>query len=168
MKPVVVVENLSFTYSGAVVRALDGLNLKVYPGQFLTITGPSGCGKSTLALCLAGFIPHAYPGKMEGAVRIQGRDTRDYPAGALSGIVGLVQQDPEAQLCTLTVKDEVAFGPNLCLPPAEIRERGPLGPGGCRGPGFAGKEGPYSLGRGKTAGRHCLGPGHDSFPPHFR
>jgi energy-coupling factor transporter ATP-binding protein EcfA2 len=124
MKPVVVVENLSFTYSGAVVRALDGLNLKVYPGQFLTITGPSGCGKSTLALCLAGFIPHAYPGKMEGAVRIQGRDTRDYPAGALSGIVGLVQQDPEAQLCTLTVKDEVAFGPeNLCLPPAEIRER---------------------------------------------
>jgi energy-coupling factor transporter ATP-binding protein EcfA2 len=124
VKPVATVENLSFTYSGAAFPALKGVNLKVYPGQFLTITGPSGCGKSTLALCLAGFVPHAYPGKMTGIVRIQGKDTRDYPAGGLSGIVGLVQQDPEAQLCTLTVKDEVAFGPeNLCLPPTTIRER---------------------------------------------
>lgn len=96
----------------------------MYPGELLAITGPSGCGKSTLALCLAGFIPHAYGGKMEGVVRIQGRDTRDYPAGGLSGIVGLVQQDPDAQLCTLTVSDEVAFGPeNLRIPPEEIRER---------------------------------------------
>jgi len=124
VKPVATVENLSFTYSGADFPALKEVNLKVYPGQFLTITGSSGCGKSTLALCLAGFIPHAYPGKMTGIVRIQGKDTRDYPASGLSGIVGLVQQDPEAQLCTLTVKDEVAFGPeNLCLPPTTIRER---------------------------------------------
>jgi energy-coupling factor transporter ATP-binding protein EcfA2 len=61
---------------------------------------------------------------MQGVVRIQGRDTREYPAGGLSGIVGLVQQDPEAQLCTLTVSDEVAFGPeNLRIPPQEIQER---------------------------------------------
>ncbi len=124
LEPVVDIRDLSFTYSGSVFPALEKINLQVYPGQFLTITGPSGCGKSTLALCLAGFIPHAYDGKMKGIVRIQGRDTRDYPAGGLSGIVGLVQQDPEAQLCTLTVSDEVAFGPeNLCIPPDEIRER---------------------------------------------
>ncbi|WP_037999118.1 ABC transporter ATP-binding protein [Thermacetogenium phaeum] len=111
-------------HDGSTSPALEGINLKVYPGELLAITGPSGCGKSTLALCLAGFIPHAYGGKMEGVVRIQGRDTRDYPAGGLSGIVGLVQQDPDAQLCTLTVSDEVAFGPeNLCIPPEEIRER---------------------------------------------
>ena len=122
--PVVDIQELSFTYSGSAVPALEGINLQVYPGQFITITGPSGCGKSTLALCLAGFIPYAYAGKMEGLVRIQGKNTRDYPAGGLSGIVGLVQQDPEAQLCTLTVSDEVAFGPeNLCIPPLEIRER---------------------------------------------
>lgn len=123
-EPVVDVRELTFTYDGSTSPALEGINLKVYPGEFLAITGPSGCGKSTLALCLAGFIPHAYGGKMEGVVRIQGRDTRDYPAGGLSGIVGLVQQDPDAQLCTLTVGDEVAFGPeNLCIPPEEIRER---------------------------------------------
>ena len=123
-EPVVDIQDLSFTYSGSTSPALERINLRVDPGQFLTITGPSGCGKSTLALCLAGFIPHAYPGKMEGVVRIQGRDTRDCPAGGLSGIVGLVQQDPEAQLCTLTVNDEVAFGPeNLRIAPEEIRER---------------------------------------------
>ncbi|MDN5375955.1 MAG: energy-coupling factor transport system ATP-binding protein [Thermacetogenium sp.] len=123
-EPVVDVRELTFTYDGSTSPALEGINLKVYPGEFLAITGPSGCGKSTLALCLAGFIPHAYGGKMEGVVRIQGRDTRDYPAGGLSGIVGLVQQDPDAQLCTLTVSDEVAFGPeNLRIPPEEIRER---------------------------------------------
>ena len=117
VEPVVHIENLTFTYSGAAFPALKGIKLKVYPGQFLTITGPSGCGKSTLALCLAGFIPHAYPGEMSGAVYIQGKDTREYPAGGLAGIVGLVQQDPEAQLCTLTVRDEVAFGPeNLAYP----------------------------------------------------
>lgn len=123
-EPVVDVRELTFTYDGSTSPALEGINLKVYPGELLAITGPSGCGKSTLALCLAGFIPHAYGGKMEGVVRIQGRDTRDYPAGGLSGIVGLVQQDPDAQLCTLTVGDEVAFGPeNLRIPPEEIRER---------------------------------------------
>ncbi|HPG11812.1 MAG TPA: ATP-binding cassette domain-containing protein [Chitinophagaceae bacterium] len=123
-EPVADINGLSFTYSGSGSPALENINLQIYPGQFLTVTGPSGCGKSTLALCLAGFIPHAYAGKMEGSVRIQGKNTRDYPAGGLSGIVGLVQQDPEAQLCTLTVCDEVAFGPeNLCIPAEEIRER---------------------------------------------
>ena len=61
--------------------ALQDIDLQIYPGEFVTITGPSGCGKSTLALCLAGFIPYAYPGRMEGTVRIQGKNTRDYPAG---------------------------------------------------------------------------------------
>ncbi len=123
-EPVVDIQKLSFTYSGSAALALQDIDLQIYPGEFVTITGPSGCGKSTLALCLAGFIPYAYPGRMEGSVSIQGRNTRDYPAGGLSGIVGLVQQDPEAQLCTLTVRDEIAFGPeNLCVPAEEIQER---------------------------------------------
>jgi len=124
VKPVVNIVNLSFTYRGSATPALDKVNLRVDPGEFLTITGASGCGKSTLVLCVAGFIPYAFPGKMEGLVRVLGKDTKDYPAGGLSGIVGLVQQDPEAQLCTLRVSDEVAFGPeNLCVPPAKIKER---------------------------------------------
>ena len=124
MTPVIEINQLTFTYQGEQNAALSQVDLRLYPGEFMTITGPSGCGKSTLAMCLAGFIPTAFPGEMMGEVLIQGHDTRQYPEGGLSGIVGLVQQDPEGQLCTLTVADEVAFGPeNLCVPPEEIRSR---------------------------------------------
>jgi energy-coupling factor transport system ATP-binding protein len=124
MMPVAVIDQLTFTYQQEHTPALNRISFTVKPGEFLTITGPSGCGKSTLALCLAGFIPYAFPGQMEGSVIIQGCDTRLYPEGGLSGIVGLVQQDPEGQLCTLSVQDEIAFGPeNLCVPSQEIRER---------------------------------------------
>ena len=123
-EPIVLVEGLSFTYAGASRPALEELHLQVMPGDFVAITGPSGCGKSTLALCLTGFIPHAFAGEMKGMVRVGGLDTRQVSPGRLAGISGLVQQDPEAQLCTLKVIDEVAFGPeNLCLPPREIKKR---------------------------------------------
>lgn len=118
------VEGLSFTYAGASRPALEELHLQVMPGEFIAITGPSGCGKSTLALCLTGFIPHAFAGEMKGMVQVGGLDTRQVSPGRLAGISGLVQQDPEAQLCTLKVIDEVAFGPeNLCLPSREIKKR---------------------------------------------
>lgn len=123
-QPVVKLDGLTFTYAGSADPALTDLNLTVDAGEFVAVTGPSGCGKSTLAFCLTGFIPHSFDGVMEGKVTIAGRDTRSCLSGELAGIAGLVQQDPESQLCTLNVKDEVAFGPeNLCLPPAEIRRR---------------------------------------------
>lgn len=121
---IVAVNNLSFTYEGSSVPVLQSVNFTVNKGDFITITGPSGCGKSTLALCLAGFIPHSVAGRLEGNIYINNMDTRDYSPARLAGSVGLVQQDPEAQLCTLNVLDEIAFGPeNLCLGVNEIRER---------------------------------------------
>ncbi|HOL18488.1 MAG TPA: ABC transporter ATP-binding protein, partial [Bacillota bacterium] len=123
-KYVATIKNLSFTYYGAAGPALEGINLQLRPGEFLILTGPSGCGKSTLALCLTGFIPHGYTGLMEGTVEVKGLDTRENTPGRLAGLVGLVQQDPEMQLCTLRVMDEVAFGPeNLGLDPAEVTAR---------------------------------------------
>lgn len=123
-EPVVRLEGVGFTYAGSEEPAIKKINLIVYPGEFVTITGPSGCGKSTLSFCLAGFIPHSFDGTMEGRAIIEGKDTRSTVPGELAGIAGLVQQDPEAQLCTLQVKDEVAFGPeNLGLPAPEIGRR---------------------------------------------
>lgn len=122
--PVVCVSGVSFKYEGSGEPALSDINLRVDKGEFISITGGSGCGKSTLALCLAGFIPHHVGGDMCGSVIINGMDSRQYPPQKLAGLIGLVQQDPEAQLCTLKVLDEVAFGPeNLCLSREEIRDR---------------------------------------------
>ncbi len=123
-KPVVQLEGLTFTYAGSLEPALKDIELTVHPGEFVVLTGPSGCGKSTLSFCLTGFIPHSFDGTMEGRALIGGRDTRSAAAGELAGIAGLVQQDPEAQLCTLHVAEEVAFGPeNLGLPVPEIARR---------------------------------------------
>ncbi len=118
------VENLSFQYRGRSKYAIKNLYLQVEKGEFITITGPSGCGKSTLAFCLTGYIPHGIAGTMQGRVRVGGFDTWAHPVHVLSRTTGLVQQDPEAQLCTTRVEDEVAFGPeNHCLPRSEVAAR---------------------------------------------
>ncbi len=67
---------------------LRGLDLDVSPGECVVITGPSGCGKSTLCRLAAGF---AFPG--EGAVLLDGRDTRTLACDTLRGALGIVPQD---------------------------------------------------------------------------
>ena len=84
----------------------------------------SGIGKSTLCYCLSGIIPHVYGGVMEGQVYLNGRDTRDLTLPQIATTLGIVFQNPDNQLFSFTVEDEVAFGPeNLCLPPEEIEHR---------------------------------------------
>ena len=117
------INDLSFRYEGG-DWALRNINLKIEDGEFVTITGPSGCGKSTLCLSMCGFVPHGFRGEMWGNVSVNGMDTREHGIYELSREIGMVQQDPEGQLCTLKVIDEVAFGPeNLLLSREEIGER---------------------------------------------
>jgi energy-coupling factor transport system ATP-binding protein len=105
--------SVGFTYHGSSRRALRGLDLAVDKGELVLLAGPSGGGKSTAAMALTGLLGDPVPGDMTGEVRVSG-----------TGTVGLVQQDPESHLCTLTVMDEVAFGPeNLGLPREEIGRR---------------------------------------------
>jgi energy-coupling factor transport system ATP-binding protein len=118
------VERLSFSFFNSDRKALDDVSLAIPEGQFVAVTGPSGCGKSTLAMAIGGYIPHVIQGRLEGRVEIGGRQTDTARLAELSTLVGIVQQDPESQLCTLNVDDEVAFGPeNLALPADEVRER---------------------------------------------
>ncbi len=122
--PAIEIHDLKVSYSGRTRPTLKGLSLRVEPGEFVLLTGPTGCGKSTLLKTINGLIPHVLGGTLRGRVVVDGIETRQSAMSAISQRVGLVFQDPEDQIFSTMVHDEVAFGPeNLALPREEIRRR---------------------------------------------
>lgn len=116
------IKGLSFSYVEG-RKVLDNVNLELDKGLFCLV-GPSGCGKSTLCLTLNGLIPHSISGKIEGKVIVNGKGTQKYPVNKLATNVGMVFQNPESQLFSLSAEDEIAFGPcNLGLPWGEVEKR---------------------------------------------
>ncbi|WP_448811323.1 ABC transporter ATP-binding protein [Agromyces bauzanensis] len=122
--PLLELDTVRIRHDGATRATPDGVSLAIEAGEVVLLLGPSGCGKSTLALALDGLVPHAVAAELEGAVRVAGLDTREHPVAELSEHVAMVFQDPDAQVVTGTLLDEVAFGPeNLLLPAEEVLER---------------------------------------------
>lgn len=100
--------------------ALSGVNLEIKKGEFLALVGPNGSGKSTLARHLnALLLPFA------GSVLVDGMDTRQ-PENLweIRRRVGMVFQNPDNQIVSSLVEEDIAFGAeNLGLPPEEVRAR---------------------------------------------
>jgi energy-coupling factor transporter ATP-binding protein EcfA2 len=124
-EPMIEVRDLRYKYIAAGPRwVLEGLNLRIEPGEYLLVCGASGSGKSTLCRAFNGLIPHFYGGVMEGHVWVAGLDARAHPVSELFAHVGMVFQNPEAQLFNSTVERELAFGlESLGLPRSEIDRR---------------------------------------------
>jgi len=120
----IAIERLTVRFPDRDAPALFDVADRIEPGEVVVITGPSGCGKTTLARTIAGFIPSLMSAQVEGDVLVGGLSSLRADPARLAERVGLVQQDPDAQICTLRVRQEVAFGPeNLCLPVHEVDRR---------------------------------------------
>jgi energy-coupling factor transport system ATP-binding protein len=117
---VVVFESVSYRYRGDAPLALDGVSLRLEPGELVAVAGANGSGKSTLArLCDGLLTPSA------GRVLVDGLDTADHRSmWDVRSRVGMVFQDPDDQIVGTVVEEDCAFGPeNLGLPGPEIRRR---------------------------------------------
>ncbi len=125
MKHLIEFKKVYFTYEPEVAdppHALKGIDLQIEKGEFLAIVGPNGSGKSTLARHFNGLLlPSA------GEVLIHHFSTSESTAEQMTEIrkrVGMVFQNPDNQLSSSIVEEDVAFGPeNLGVPPKEIRRR---------------------------------------------
>lgn len=122
--PLVELAGLAYTYEGERSPVLEGISLTVKTGEFVLILGPSGCGKSTLMQVMNGTVPHALRGRLEGSAVVCGREVASATVTSFATEVGMVFQDPEAQIINIRVRDEVTFGlENFRRPVDEILAR---------------------------------------------
>ena len=112
------VRDLAFAYPDG-RQVLFGVNLTVAPGERVAILGPNGAGKTTLVLHLNGTLLAG-----AGSVRVDGVTAAKNSLREIRRRVGIVFQDPDDQLFSPTVRDDVAFGPrNLGYRGAELDRR---------------------------------------------
>jgi cobalt/nickel transport system ATP-binding protein len=111
------VTGLSFSYPDG-RRALLDIDLHIEPGERVALVGPNGAGKSTLLLQLNGTLVG------EGMVEVCGVPVEPENISYVRSAVGLVFHDPDDQLFSTSVFEDVAFGPlYMGLPEAEVQER---------------------------------------------
>ncbi len=117
---------VSYMYPRSEELVLQDVSLDILEGEFLGIIGPTGAGKTTLCLTLNGIVPQFYGGRFFGHVTVAGLDSLEHPISALAQHVGIVFEDPEAQITATSVENEIAFAlENLRVPREEIRARIP-------------------------------------------
>ena len=84
---------------------IHGISLSIEDGEFVALTGENGAGKSTFSKLIAGILKPS-----DGKICVNGIDTKKAKNSMLAKTTGFLFQNPDRQLCTYTVRDEIAFG----------------------------------------------------------
>lgn len=117
-------QNFAFRYLNQKGNALENVSFEIEEGTIVGILGPAGAGKSTLIKALNGLVPKVDIGYQDGDVIINQLNTRDHDVNVMARQVALVMQNPEVQIFSIKVWDDIAFGPaNLGVPKDEIIQR---------------------------------------------
>lgn len=120
-------DGFSFSYLNsdgiqAETKSLDDINLEINYGDFVLLCGPSGCGKTTLLTNLKKELMPA--GRRSGEIRFDGKIIQDFDDVSSACEIGYLFQNPDSQIVTDTVIQEIAFPlENIGLPTEEIRNR---------------------------------------------
>ncbi len=111
----IAIENLSFSYFDS-LPIIQNLDLEIFAGEKVGIIGPNGAGKTTLFLLICGILLPT-----NGIIKLFNKQVN---IGQFNPEIGLIFQNPNDQLFSATVRDDVAFGPeNMGLEKAEIDRR---------------------------------------------
>ncbi len=117
-EPIVSVKDVRFTYPAG-VNAIKDVSFEIRQGERVALLGPNGSGKSTLILLIAGlFSPE------KGEISVFGEKTSSKDFQKFRSRIGIVFQDPDDQLFTQSVIEDIEYGPrNLKLPEEDIKQR---------------------------------------------
>ena len=124
MEPLLKVLDLNVRYAGREKKALADVTFELRKGEVLLLAGPTGSGKSTLCLTICGLIPRLVPAEVKGEILLEGRRLWDMKLHEQITTVNMLLQDPEVQLTSFSVDEEVKFAlENLGLPENEVALR---------------------------------------------
>lgn len=101
---------VSLLYPQSATTVIDDLSFEIEEGELVLVMGHTGSGKSSLLRLINGLVPHHTGGILAGEITVDGISTRTVRPGALSGIVGIVGQNPINSFVADTVEEEIAFG----------------------------------------------------------
>lgn len=110
--------SLAFPEQG---KVFNNISFNVRKNTITLLSGNSGVGKSSLLMCIARVIPNIIEGEIKGEIIYKNTNIADKGIDSISGSIGYMFQDPDSQLCSFTVEDEIAFGlENLNIDPNQM------------------------------------------------
>ncbi|MDR0415804.1 MAG: ATP-binding cassette domain-containing protein, partial [Propionibacteriaceae bacterium] len=146
---VLALRDVAVRHHGSADWAPRGVSFRPQPGAVTVVTGPTGCGKSNLAWLMAGLIPHAVDAVYTGSALLADVEMADADHALVASTAAVVAQDPDAQILTGSVADEIAYAlENLRRPAGDIRRRTAEALAVCGLGGLAGRD-PWTLSGGQ-------------------